>query len=183
MPPYETEGDARMYATSKNPEIKVDKLLHFAMGIFWKASVHSWRGGETEPAIDLGKYGESVRTFLRGETSFPEHMALTVGVWPPPVAPFANVPYRGSAENVHNFLFAVPGINFALSVGNLVTRNMKQSSFSGSPLHPILVTNFSDGIARVNREIGAKAHKSQKVLKYVKESKHLAEYLKKRGDR
>src|ERR1700741_40592 len=38
------EGEGIYYA-AKNPDIHVEKIIHFAMGIFWKAGVHSWKGG------------------------------------------------------------------------------------------------------------------------------------------
>ncbi len=38
------EPDVRVYLASKNPKIDINKLAHFGLGIFWKASVHSWRG-------------------------------------------------------------------------------------------------------------------------------------------
>jgi hypothetical protein len=69
--PDAIEGDTSVYAAVRNTAIKTDDLTHFAMGIFWKAAVHSWRGGETEPIINLGPYTESVRKFLRGEDGFP----------------------------------------------------------------------------------------------------------------
>ena len=32
-----------MYFAAENADIDVEKLTHFAMGVFWKASVHSWK--------------------------------------------------------------------------------------------------------------------------------------------
>jgi len=52
----DVEDDLRGYAAAQNPEIKVEKLAHFMMGVFWKAAVHSWRGDSKEPAIGLGPY-------------------------------------------------------------------------------------------------------------------------------
>ncbi|HEX8881806.1 MAG TPA: hypothetical protein VF749_17310 [Candidatus Acidoferrum sp.] len=48
------DGELRIYASSRNPAIKIEKLIHFAMGVFWKASIHSWRGDSKELQIDLG---------------------------------------------------------------------------------------------------------------------------------
>jgi hypothetical protein len=70
-PPDAVDGEGAVYATIRNPEIQSDKLVHFAMGVFWKAAVHSWSGLRTEPMIDLGSYIEPVRKFLRGEAGFP----------------------------------------------------------------------------------------------------------------
>jgi hypothetical protein len=49
MPPVAALGHTRLYFGAQNPIIDSDKIIHFAMGIFWKASVHSWRGGEKDP--------------------------------------------------------------------------------------------------------------------------------------
>ena len=40
--PILEEDDAKVYAAARNPEIDTAKVTHFAMGIFWKAAVHSW---------------------------------------------------------------------------------------------------------------------------------------------
>src|ERR1700675_4786227 len=47
----ENEAEALLYAGG-NPKINVQKLVHFALGIFWKAAVHSWRAPQ-DPMIDL----------------------------------------------------------------------------------------------------------------------------------
>ena len=52
------DGKLRMYAASRNPTIQIHKLIHFIMGIFWKASIHSWEGGSKAPRIEFGPYGE-----------------------------------------------------------------------------------------------------------------------------
>ena len=76
QPPDFDEEGMTVYSAANNPEIRVDELTHFALGIFWKASVHSWSGSRTEPLIDLGPYSENVRTWLRNETRFPENIYL-----------------------------------------------------------------------------------------------------------
>lgn len=179
--PYEKECDAALYAAADNPEIDISRLTHFAMGMFWKASVHSWSGSRVEPLIDLGKYGETVRKFLQRDRTFPEHMSLTVGVTPPPIVPTITMPYRGSAKRYHNFLFHVPGINFGLMVGAKVDAAMREACFVCNPRHPILLKDLAATNLQVNREVAARARKAKSVLQYVKESKNLAEYLKTHG--
>jgi hypothetical protein len=70
--PAIVDSDVKGYASAHNPDLDPEKLAHFAMGVFWKSAVHSWRGNSKETLIDLGPYAEPVRTFLRGETLFPE---------------------------------------------------------------------------------------------------------------
>ncbi len=110
LPADSTVDDVSVYLGARNPEIHVERLVHFAMGVFWKAGTHSWRGSETEPMIDLVEYAEPIRKFLRAESGFPDHAALTIGVLPPPVRQiFFYSPYRGSNEQWMNFLFYIPG--------------------------------------------------------------------------
>ena len=73
------EGEGLFYARD-NPEIDVEKIAHFALGIFWKASVHSWKGDKSEPMITLGPEQENIRLWLRGEGGFPTDVALNFSV-------------------------------------------------------------------------------------------------------
>lgn len=172
VPPDVNDTDILAYSASRIPEIDCPKIVHFAIGIFWKASVHSWRGGETAPLIDFGKYGESLRTFLRGESPFPEKIALVVGVVPPPVKTINFCfPYRGSASGYHNFLFHIPGIEFALNVGNTIPQGIKATCFASHTLHPIFVsTEIADAIKDVIQGATRKAHKARNVMKYMGKS-------------
>jgi len=167
--PDVTDGDVSGYAASRVPEVDSPKLAHFAAGIFWKASVHSWRGGEATPLIELGKYGELLRVFLRGEAQFPEKMALVVGVVPPPVKTINFCyPYRGSASGHHNYLFHIPGIEFALLVGNTVPAEQRASCFAAHPLHPIIVsTGISDAIKSVVQGATKEAHRAKSVKRHL----------------
>ncbi len=162
------EPDVRVYLASKNPKIDINKLAHFGLGIFWKASVHSWRGDRTEPLINLGRYGEPLRLYIKGQGPFPKEMSLTVGVLPQPVKLIsANLPYRGSAEGHHNYLCYVSGLYYGLQVGRGISTEIKRGCFVANPGHPILEAEFEQAIKTVTREVTAKAHIHKKVREYV----------------
>src|SRR5256885_5057970 len=74
-PPEVVDDESTAYAAAKNPGIDVSKLLHFASSIFWKAAVHSWKGGQTEPQIELGPYADPLRRFVLKAGPFPTYMA------------------------------------------------------------------------------------------------------------
>jgi hypothetical protein len=168
FPAESTFDDVAVYAAVRNPKIHVDKLIHFAMGVFWKAGAHSWSGSSTEPLIDLAEYAEPIRKFLRGEASFPDQTALTMGVLPPPVKQISfHNPYRGSNERGMNFLFYVPGIEFSLSVGEDVDRILREGCFACHPAHPVLVFDFSSDIREIMKGVVEKAHKAKNVEKYL----------------
>jgi hypothetical protein len=172
VPPDAVDGGSRIYAASRNSEIDTSKLAHFAMGIFWKASVHSWTGNDTAPLIELGGCGESVRTFLLGQAPFPKEMVLIMGVAPPPVAMTAfYYPYRGSESDYQNFLLYVPGIEFALLVGRGIPAEKKQCCLATHPLHPILVSDLSGAVKAVFQSTVKKAHRARNVTQYVPEGR------------
>jgi hypothetical protein len=166
-PPDVGDEDAEGYAAARNPEIDIAKLTHFALGVFWKASVHSWSGSRADPQIELGPYREELRKFLRGEGPFPKYMSLTVGVLPPPVTQISFCqPYLGSAKDYHLFIFYVPGIAFALAVGKGIG-DVKENCFYSNPLHPIVVCDFSGNIKSIFQGMFAKAHKSKNLVEYL----------------
>lgn len=173
VPPDCADSDVAGYAVARNPDINVQKLTHFALGIFWKASVHSWRGGEVEDLIELGPYSDEIRMFLRGDGPFPKHVALAVGVLPKPVRQLSfSEPYHGTSGAFRNFFFYLPGIIFSLSVGNRIG-DVKESCFYSNALHPIIVSDIADDIQGV----------TEKVAKNARFSKRLIDQVRSRGPR
>jgi hypothetical protein len=65
----------RVYFMVDRPEVPFEKLVHFGMGMFFKAAVHPWEGGKIDPRIELGPYAESLRRWLRGDAGFPNMCA------------------------------------------------------------------------------------------------------------
>lgn len=166
-PPNVELGEARLYAAAQNPAIEAEKLAHFAIGVFWKASVHSW-GGEKRLLVDLGKYQEPVRAYLRGEAPFPNKTALIVAVLPASASQIAfSIPQLRSKGGYHSYTFYTLGIQFVLFVGNCVSREMKETCFVSNPAHPILVKDFSKDI--INNQFApmlAKARKSPRLIRH-----------------
>jgi len=166
------DGDILGYAAARNPQIEVDKLIHFVMGVYWKASIHSWRAGRTEPSIEFGPYRERVRTFLLGETGFPGSMGLVIGILPRGKAVISfNHPYRASAEGYHNFVFYIPGIQTVLSVGKCLPDDIAKICFATNPNHPIVVADLSSDVSRVFSQIASTARKSKKLTAYLDNKK------------
>jgi hypothetical protein len=48
--PTDSDADGEIFAARSNAEIDVQKITHFAIGVFWKASLYSWEFSE----ISLG---------------------------------------------------------------------------------------------------------------------------------
>jgi hypothetical protein len=56
-----------IYSTSMIPDLNMEAIIYFASSVFWRAGAHRWRRDRMIINIDLGKYEEPLRLFLRGE--------------------------------------------------------------------------------------------------------------------
>jgi hypothetical protein len=167
LPANFDEDGMVVYFAAQNPEIKVDKLTHFALGLFWKASVHSWKAGRTEPRIELGPYSEDIRKWLIGEGSFPKHVYLITAIERPARAQIAlNDPYEGIRGGGHNFFVHVPGVLFMLAVGKTVDESMQWLCIYNNPGNPI---NISDGLTNSYEQLMAgTVRQARKTNAYLK---------------
>jgi len=167
VPPDTGDDGVGAYACSRNEKIGFRKLTNFAIGVFWKASVHSWTKDETDPLIDLGKYEEPFRLFLTRKGQFPEKACLTIAVIPPAKAVIGfNIPLLRRTHPYHQYLFYVPGIIFILGVGKQMTREEKETCFFSNPLHPIVLADLSNDIYRLVGRETKNALKSPQVQDY-----------------
>ncbi len=166
--PYQTDGEIKIYATALNPEIQADKLIHFAMGIFFKAAVHRWSGTRTEMWINLGPYTEPLRRFLLGETVFPARMCLTAAVLPSPTrAIWYCQPYRDSTDGRFSYRFNACGIQFILVVGNAVTSDDRTGCFASNPAHPMILMDFTRGLQMPFHQAFKTTRKAKNVEKWL----------------
>jgi hypothetical protein len=131
-PEYEIDNTL-VYSGNKIPSVKIDHFVHFAAGIFWKASAGKWCFlREPLKNNQLGnKYEEQLGKFLKGESLFPENMALTMSV-SREIEPFPSIifPVHEKRQGFFEHLFYIPGIEFILWVGNLIPDHIKEISIS-----------------------------------------------------
>jgi hypothetical protein len=166
-PPFAEEGGAALYNAGANPLIDVQKVTHFAMGIFWRASVHSWEKGGVEPMIDLGPYSESIRTWLRGDTVFPEHVYLSISVSRPPHARVnMAAPFAASRKEWRTFSMYILGVFYGLCVGRLTDPIFKLISFFPAEGHTVMVSD--DVTANVNQQFIDNYLISRKTASYLR---------------
>jgi hypothetical protein len=160
--PHYSDPEVTSYLLEGHPTVRPADLVHFAMGIFWKASAHGWRAGK--PFILLRGYEEGVRKFLRGEGGFPADMALVLGILPMPVTligfqfPFAT---KGDTDD-RTFHLYVPGLNFTLWTGTRISEEIRIACLSKKPNY-VLVHNVAPHIARRYQDAFADAKKSRKL--------------------
>jgi hypothetical protein len=168
IPPAIVEGNNRMYFAGANPTIDSEKIIHFAMGVFWKAAVHPWIPRHSEPLIDLGEYANPIREYLRGELPFPNDIVLMMGILTAPVKHLAiSAPYRGSNATTMNFLFYALGMEFSILVGSTITNEHRTAALSWNRGRPIMVADFSPLLREMIADTTKTAHKAKNVQKYL----------------
>jgi hypothetical protein len=139
------DGVQGLYYACSNSEIDIEKLTHFALGIFWRAAVHSWKKNKDEPMIDLGSYEEPIRLWLRSEASFPKNIALHVSLSRPELAQIVHGFPVEVLEHTRGpfrvYWLHLLGALFTLSVGDGLTDLEREGCFYQNVLHPLIVAD------------------------------------------
>jgi len=169
--PVYQDADKALYATATNPEIDRPKLMHFAVGIFYKAAVHSWIASETKPRIDLSE-GETaaLRLNLLGQADLPKNLALCITIDSSPVVfPAMIDPYRAESPNFRWFVFYVPGLFAQLLIGKGVQETLAANCINSNPLGPVLIEDVSKPMRNKMRGELNSARKTKKLIETTDE--------------
>jgi hypothetical protein len=80
--PTQNSVKSKVYSAAHTPTLDRAKIAYFALSIFWRASIHTWKEESGERVtIELGKkYNEELRRHLLGEAPVPAHAFLMVAV-------------------------------------------------------------------------------------------------------
>jgi hypothetical protein len=158
LQPVTTYGGDALYATLNCADIDTEKLVYFAMSVFWKASVRSWTHLRAEIGIRLGKYEEPLRKWLMDEDSFPRNMVIMICI-PPTSKAFAGTYGPRGWKNLpyHVYRFYVPGIEFTLCVGRQIPKDVVATCSQNSSENfvfssPDVVKNAKDAFRYLRRE-------------------------------
>ena len=139
--PINDEPDFKAFSCDAIPDFQVQKIVHLALGIFWKSAVRTWNmiDGAIN-RIDLGPYQEPVRQFLYGTGPFPENMYLMayLDASNPPLVAMSS-PRRFLSEKFHLFIFYLNGLQCVLLVGKQIPEDYRASCIASAPDHPIFL--------------------------------------------
>jgi hypothetical protein len=113
----------RLYDGSTVPGIEMDKLVYFAVSLFWRAAAHKWRG---ETQLEFGLYQEPIRLFLLGEGDLPRDVVVLVAV-SPAIEPerSAATPFGSRVGACHRYYFDIPGVKFQLLMGKRIPGELR----------------------------------------------------------
>lgn len=134
--PVHRDPNLTLYEAAGIPGIDTEKLIYFALSVYWRAAVHTWRdvGGETPIAITLGPFEEPLRLFLLTEAPFPLGMALLARVSGlTTLIGMLTSPETRKQNGYHAHHFFIPGIEFILLVGSHIPSHEANVSLSPAP--------------------------------------------------
>jgi len=151
--------------------IDVDKLVYFALSIFWRASVHEWHDPNTHriiKTISLGEYEEPIRQFLAKETPWPRDVVVLISVWPNATPPLVlHTPVAAQREGFKTFMFSIPGLTLTLSAGIKIPDMLRRICSHSSPERFIFAS--TDQAAYTLESYAAKVLKSTPKGKLARE--------------
>ena len=140
-PSVGTVGEhTRLYEAALIPEINAAAITHFAIGIFWKASVYGWNTDGSVP-VNLTGYGDQFRRFLLGEAEFPNDAVLAVLVREGgSIDRLTHTPAGSAGPDISTYQFPIPGFSFVLTIGRDISERVSQYCFVRGVGRPIVIT-------------------------------------------
>jgi hypothetical protein len=135
--PLESRAQGTVYDVQPLLGKMIESYLYFAASIFWRASTHRWKlDREWLDRIVLGPYQEPFRQYLLNEAPFPGHARVYVFIAQEAQPTRAVVPPCTSRiDNAHRHEFYIPGIHFALVLGQRVPQYYDDAALNSSRGH------------------------------------------------
>jgi len=170
--PIFEDGGTKCYAGAKVKSFDMEKIVYFAISIFWRGAVHDWWSSlHTEaPDVHLCAYEEPIRQFLLGTSPLSEDVALTVFVCPNgSVLNAMLVPWEAPLPECSRYFFYVSGLGFVLHFADRLNQQFRKTCAYHSPDKVIIL---SAEFERLIREIlldQVKGRDSSKVEKMLQE--------------
>ncbi len=168
------EPDFKVFACEALPEFRIDKLVHFAAGLFWKSAACTWPmvNGPVNQ-IDLGPYKDALRQFVVGTAPFPKHMCLIIYLDANTTPLIAMTPPRKfKSESFHLFAFYVHGLQCLLCVGKMaggVVGHFCAATAQGRPI--FVVPDAGNKFFEVMRPFTRNSVLSTRIRQTLEESK------------
>jgi hypothetical protein len=133
--PRFSDPESAIYSGASIRELDMEKVIYFAVSVFWRAAVHNWRRDSRVIKFELGPYEEALRKFLYEDAPFPSYVALQV--WASSLkddlCAVVHLPEAGVHEGAHVYQFGIPGMTFRLTVGKTISEKFYLYSTAPSP--------------------------------------------------
>jgi hypothetical protein len=134
----------------------MEKIVYFAVSVFWRGAVHQWASTlrSEAPDVHLCAYEEPIRQFLLGALPLPDDVTLWVLVCPNgSVLNAMLVPWDAHLSECSRYFFYVSGLCFVLQFADKLLQSYRTTCAYHSPDKIIWVSmEFENVIRQVLRE-------------------------------
>jgi hypothetical protein len=160
-----------LYTAPFDGRFDLNKLIYFAASVFWRSSVHHWKGFEhlmTRAKLPK-RLEEQLRLYLLGERGFPRDLVLLLSITAGAPLPHFTHPgpmarAGGVSTEAAGFAFMIPGVQFRMF--HVFPDQARRGSAAIAP-HPVLLTDRmeneihsrSAGMRETSKVVGALAKK------------------------
>ena len=173
-PPMYDEPDFKVFSCDTIQGFQTEKVVHLAMGIFWKAAARTWNIIDgPAPRVEPGPYQEPIRQFVYGTGPFPKDVCLVTYLdssAPPLIA--MTPPRRFKRDDFHLFAFYMNGMQCCLCVGKQAPIEFRQACMATGSGHPIfLVPEAGNTMFAAMEPLTTKSAPSKGILKTLEQLK------------
>jgi hypothetical protein len=144
LDPVIDEPGFKAYSVIGNPEFDVDKVSHFALGVFFKIGAHEWVVGRNKRKLEYGPYLGALREYLLGRTGFPANCTLMLTIHPPTNGPKRmSIPTEWERDISHTYGFMLIGLDFSMSLGKLIPQWHRDLCFATGSSKIVIVADVT----------------------------------------
>ena len=170
--PILEDGGTKAYAGIHVKQLDVEKIVYFALSVFWRGAVHVWKSSlhSEAPEVHLCAYEEPIRQFLLGASPLSDDVALTVYVCPNGrVLNAMLLPWDAHLPECSRYVFYVSGLGFVLHFAHKLAPQLKATCAYHSPEKVIMLSADFEAVIRSLLRDQVKSSDGSKVAKMLQE--------------
>lgn len=170
--PIQEDGGTKAYAGTHVKQLDVEKIVYFALSVFWRGAVHVWKSSlhSEAPEVHLCAYEEPIRQFLLGASPLSDDVALTIYVCPNGKVLNAMLfPWEAHVPECSRYVFYVSGLGFMLHFADKLAPQFKATCAYHSPEKVIMLSADFEMVIREILRDQVKSSDGSKVAKMLQE--------------
>lgn len=170
--PILEEGGTKVYAGAKVKRLDMEKIVYFAMSVFWRGAVHVWKSSlhSEAPDVNLCAYEEPIRQFLLGASPLSDDVAVTVYVCPKgSILNAVLFPWDEHLPDCSRYVFYISGLGFVLHFADKLAPQFKATCAYHSPDKVVIVSADFEMVIRDILRDQVKSSDGSKVAKMLQE--------------
>ena len=146
VPIHTTGRGSRVYALLPGGTILADKLIYFALSVFWRAGAREWTTADGKKLrLDYGRYQEDLRAFLNGGVTLPREFTLLGFVASDDRALGTSIlPSKVHTQPCHRFDFTIAGLTFILMIGRRIPQEYAVLSLMPAVVPQLVIASWVD---------------------------------------